>query len=708
MSTAPLTRAGRWLPGRGSAVLSGRLRQGLSAPRLTAAGVLAVVLYAAFAHGGVSLASGTRIEVAVAAVAVVAGAAWLWTGTLRLAARRTAIWGVALLAGFIVWSALTLFWSVAPNQTWIEVNREVAYGLVLVLGIAVGASALGAGEFVARAFLAVTLVVTAYALGQKVFPGFRIPGVIDLNQTGPLPRLQEPLGYWNALALFLALGVPIALAMVTDATRSPRARLTTLCTLVLMLVTIALTYSRGGLLALVVALAVGMLLSGRPFHWAMWLAVAVLGALPGALVGLTSPQLTGVGVSLFAREVAGVVFLIVLVGSLAGLLAARRRLWALEARLELDPRRATVLRRRTAALGAGAVLLVIVVLGVTGVLSHAWHSFTTTRSTPNYNPQHLLSADSQNRWVWWKEAAGAFSDRPLGGWGAGSFSVVHLLYRRDTLSVQQPHSVPMQFLSETGIVGTLLAVAAFALLTLAAGRTVRRLEPGRQRLMAAALLAAVVAYAVHATYDWDWDIPAVTLPAMLFLGVLIGAGAPRWRALRERGSARGGSRPLSEQLPRLLALAILTLWLCTFAVSAELPEAAAARAAAALVQASGDSAPALASAQSAATAASRLDPLSDAGLLAEATIALHRSRPDRALVDLEQAIRRDPTDEQAWNQLTYVYLLLRDPAGVSMAAQRIIELDPRGSLAAAFERDQLAAAPPSGSSTAIPTPSLAP
>ena len=119
-----------------------------------------------------------------------------------------------------------MLWSVAPNQTWIELNRAITYVLTLCLAIALGASSPRAIRQLASGFFLVALVVTLYGLGQKLFPGLHIGGVFDLNQTGPLPRLQEPLGYWNALALFVAMGVPIALALAaTDARRGPRLRL---------------------------------------------------------------------------------------------------------------------------------------------------------------------------------------------------------------------------------------------------------------------------------------------------------------------------------------------------------------------------------------------------------------------------------------------------------------------------------------------------
>ena len=136
--------------------------------------------------------------------------------------------GAASLAGFVVWCGITVLWSVAPNQTWIEFNRAVTYVLALGLAVTLGSSTRRAAELIADGFLLVALAVTVYALGQKLVPGLHVSGLFDLNQTGPLPRLQEPLGYWNALALFIAFGVPAALVRAVDLRRSARARIAAL------------------------------------------------------------------------------------------------------------------------------------------------------------------------------------------------------------------------------------------------------------------------------------------------------------------------------------------------------------------------------------------------------------------------------------------------------------------------------------------------
>jgi hypothetical protein len=160
----------------------------VSVPVALAAALLGLCLYAAFAHGAVAAGDEERLQLAVAGVAVVAAVAWLW--------------------------------SVAPDQTWIECNRAITYAIVLGLAIALGASHPRAPRLVADGFALVALLVSAYALGQKLLPGIRIAGVLSLDRTGMPPRLQDPLGYWNALGALIAMGIASILSVVLDVERA--------------------------------------------------------------------------------------------------------------------------------------------------------------------------------------------------------------------------------------------------------------------------------------------------------------------------------------------------------------------------------------------------------------------------------------------------------------------------------------------------------
>jgi hypothetical protein len=638
-----------------------------------AVALLAACLYAAFAHGAVASADEERLQLALAVMALGAAIA---CGRRRLSLRAPPrLWlALGLLAAFAFWSGVTVLWSVAPDRTWTECNRVMTYALVLTLAICAGTSLPRSAARIADGLLVVCVAVAVSALAQKLVPGLHVTGLFSLDQAGALPRLQQPLGYWNALAVLVAFGVPCALAILIDSRRGATVRLAAAAAATTMIVTIGFTYSRGGVLALVIALAVLVVGSGVWLRCLLWLSIVVAAALPVLLVGLNSHPLTATGVALSARETAGADLLVLLVACLALMLAGAQRLIGLERRRrQLSAAQARRVGR--ALLTAVAVAVVAAVLavavshrGLTGTISHAWSSFTATRTTSVTDPSRLLSADSQNRWVWWKEAARAFGDRPIQGWGAGSFAVVHLLYRRDTLTVQQPHSLPLQLLSETGLVGAGLGLGSLALL-LAAGVAAVRRSDRRTTAAAAALLAVGTAYCVHALYDWDWDIPAVTLPALIALGVLGGA-SPASR--RERAAT-------APRRPRALAVVTASaVCLAAFAASVAVPRIAAADAARSLIEASTGTPAALDRALADARRATELDPLSDAGLRAAATIAIHRGDLAAARSELLAAVARQPTDEQAWEELAVTDVARGDRAEAAAAARRAATVDPRG------------------------------
>jgi hypothetical protein len=124
------------------------------------------------------------------------------------------------------------------------------------------------------------------------------------------------------------------------------------------------------------------------------------------------------------------------------------------------------------------------------------------------------SAASNYRWVWWRQAWRGFEHHPLGGTGAGSFSLTNLRYRTSYLDTTiEPHSLPLQLLTETGLVGLVLfAAAALALL--------RRGHARHGPELALALL--LPAYLLHSVVDIDWDFAAVSVPAFLAAGSLAG------------------------------------------------------------------------------------------------------------------------------------------------------------------------------------------
>ena len=170
--------------------------------------------------------------------------------------------------------------------------------------------------------------------------------------------------------------------------------------------------------------------------------------------------------------------------SLAALGFAGRGLLSLEAGGRWGDRQRRIVWRGLAAVAVVAVVLGVGALavssrGLSGQISHQVDSFQEPKAGPGNDPGRLISSNGSNRWIWWQEAVGAFADKPLGGWGAGSFPVVRNLYRRYDAPVRSTHSVPLQFLSETGLVGAALGLGGLGLLGAGRGAPGAVVERGR-------------------------------------------------------------------------------------------------------------------------------------------------------------------------------------------------------------------------------------
>jgi O-antigen ligase len=106
-------------------------------------------------------------------------------------------------------------------------------------------------------------------------------------------------------------------------------------------------------------------------------------------------------------------------------------------------------------------------------------------------------------------------DAPALGQGAGRYARSLIEPTGDLSLPANAHSLYLETLAELGLVGLAL-LAAFLALALA-----------RARARAAPVAAAVVAaWAIQAAVDWDWQLPAATLPAVLAAGTLMRTGRP--------------------------------------------------------------------------------------------------------------------------------------------------------------------------------------
>ena len=158
-----------------------------------------LVAWALFSEGATSLENEAGLQIALCAAALVTLAGLLFSPRVRLRAPLAALVGLGMLVLFAAWAGFSIDWSIAPDLSWVQLNRWAAYALVAALALVLGSS-LAAPRGGRRSRSSRSPPSSrAYALGGKVAPWLSIPGLIDLDHTDDFSRLRAPLGYWNAL-----------------------------------------------------------------------------------------------------------------------------------------------------------------------------------------------------------------------------------------------------------------------------------------------------------------------------------------------------------------------------------------------------------------------------------------------------------------------------------------------------------------------------
>ena len=541
--------AARARRGRGGA-LAGRLARWATADVAVAGGTAATLAGLAFtSRGGVALEPNTWGQVALVAGGATLGAAALAApGRHARPAPLHGAWPLALLGALALLTALSIIWSIAPSDSWLEANRTFSY--LAAFGGAVALARLAPGRWGAllHGLVLGSLVVCGYALLTKVLPEALAADEI-------FARLRAPFGYWNAVGLMAALAVPPVLWL--GARRSGHAAANALAypALGLLLVCLMLSYSRGALLALLVGLVAWFAIVPLRLRGAVVLLVpgavaAVVVAWAFGQEGLTQDRLPIVERSDAGHELGLLLLLQTLLLLAAGLaigFAAASR--APSPRLRNFAGR-FVIGALLGAVAAGIVALALSPGGIGGQVSQAWAKLTDPNAETPANTPNRLTATASVRARYWREAFKVHADSPLVGVGANGYATARRRYRTSDLDVQHAHGYVVQQLADLGWVGVGVSLALLAawLAAAAAALGLRRRDRGlpwdAERVGLATLAAVVVVFGVHAAIDWTWSIPATAVAALLAAGWVAGRGP-----LRDRLAAEGptGILPAAER-----------------------------------------------------------------------------------------------------------------------------------------------------------------
>jgi tetratricopeptide (TPR) repeat protein len=466
------------------------------------------------------------LAIAFAAAAAVSAA----VGSLAVPALSAlALATVGCFAGLVVGQGFSMLWTIEADRTWNYVNRALVYLAFLVLGLALGTMR-RAPRFAAGWLAVVTAAAIGWALATKIFPGLSA-------ETERVARLNSPIGYWNVLALLTVFALPLALWIAALRSRPAWLRAAGVVYLYAALVALVLTFSRGGVAVGIVAVALWFAIAWPRLESVAALALAIVPTLAVSGWAFSRPGLTKDGQPRSLQVHDGRWFALALVlGGIAAFAAAffvaryeNQRPLTEPWRLRLG-RAAVVAVVAAAAVGVGALLAA----GITP--SRVLDKFNEPAPvSAGQGANNLTNLSSSSRWNWWQEAWKAWRAHPVLGTGAGTFDLTHRKLRVDGTVATEPHNLPLQFLSETGIFGFILFLGIALAGAGALIETLRRLE-GEDRLAAAALVVGLFAYVVHGVVDFDWDFIAVTAPAVAVLGVLLAAGRPAHRRL---GARRG-------------------------------------------------------------------------------------------------------------------------------------------------------------------------
>jgi O-antigen ligase/polysaccharide polymerase Wzy-like membrane protein len=578
----------------------------------------------------------------IGAFALIAAAAALGWAPVPVP-RGAALAVLLLLAALVAWVGLTMWWSIAADSSWAAFDRILVYGVFLALGLL--AAQVPRPARTAAGGLAVLLgLVLAWALAGKVVPALFPDGA-------RVARLRNPVGYWNSLALVAATAVPLALWLAASRGHRRAVRAAGALLLYLAELVVVLTYSRGGVAVAVLAALAWLALSRERLESFAVLSLVTPAAALVALWAFSRPALTDDLQRYADRVNDGAWFGVFLcLGGAVVVVAA-----FLLAQVEMPEE-----RRRVYTVWLGGALTVAALAAVAAVLASKGGTILdefrgASGKEVTQNPTRLAELSSSNRWTWWKEAWALFEDAPVGGKGAATFEIARRGIREGSVVTTEPHDLPLQFLSETGIVGFVLLLGLAGIGVAASASALQRAGPA-ERGAVAALAVGIGAYAVHSLIDIHWEFVAVSAPAFFVLGVLVGLGAER----RPR-------RPRVATAVALLAVGALYSLVAPYASGRLVDSAYDAIAA-------GRPSTALSDGRS----AKWLNPLSIDPLLALGDAQAARADATAALRRYRQAVDLQPENSSTWYALgSYEYFTGRYRAALH-DLDRAYGLDPYG------------------------------
>jgi len=421
---------------------------------------------------------------------------------------RSAVATALGLLTLATWSAVSMLWTPIVDDAFHDVQR-----ILLYLGVFIAACGLFHSTRQKRLLeplLAISaFLIICYGLSERLLPTF-----FELTPTGSAAgRLEQPITYWNAMGLMAAYGFILATRVIGTPSRAVWVRSAFASLTPTLLLAAYLTFSRGAVAAVAIGLFVLLALSPTRRQLKAT-ATAVTGGALAVGISALLPEVKE-PVTDFVRSTTGVPSA-----------ATWDGLVMLSTLLLLGAICAGFTYRTTASKTEDTELKYLRKLSTVGILLTVLIGLLTTvtlldkRDTVNRSgllgsqPGRFVSVAS-NRPEYWKVAARMYADHPFKGAGASSFQTYWLAKRPFPEQAKDAHSFYIEMPAELGIPGVI-----GMLLLLTGGAALAQTAYRRSPEETVGLCALLACWVLHAGFDWDWEMPAVTLPILLALGAL--------------------------------------------------------------------------------------------------------------------------------------------------------------------------------------------
>lgn len=638
---------------------------------VTALAVAAATFAIAYDDGSYSLPSRNTLAIAVWWAVIVGVLVRLLT-TEHVT--RAAIAFLGVFAGLATWTFASIFWAPSAENAFNEFNRVTLFLGVYVLVVLVARR--GTLRWWCAGLELSLALITVVALISRFFPGSFPDQGLAQNLPSAQNRLSFPLGYWNGLAILVALAIPMLLqTAISNVNRVLRGLALAMVPAIACVVYLA--SSRGGVLAGAIGVVAFVALTEKRWSAALAILWAAIGstvalAIVGSRHELVNGPLTGASAHDQGRLAAILVPLACLLTAL-GFVASS----ALASRLTFKP---------SPWLGRGTLVALVVVVLAGIVASHPIAQFNEFKRPPSvplaikgndFVRSHLLSARGSGRWQFWTQAIDQWKSHPLVGEGAGSYETWWLQHTSFFLPAKDAHSLYLQSLGELGPLGFLFTVGlAIGGIAVGALRSLR--SSGEERMLLAALTAGFAAYAVAAGVDWMWELTAVTVFALVMLGLLTGVAASS-RGNLEAVAENSGKRARGWRFGLGVA-ALVGMWLLICAQG--VPLFAQLRIKDSHADYKGGN---YTAAIRAALDARNLQPWASSPYLQLALVYEHWGFVPAAHRAIEMAIKRDPQNWQLWAIKARLDLKLLNAKAFTTSFARAYSLNPRSTFFSGYQ-----------------------